>query len=137
LDYACEGTRSLDFINLVINFNGTTRKELNNIDGGTGCLPYESIPARIIRPAKSWYHVTNDDYIFFDQVTTREAFGGNVWKMSQNSTIRNPVRFDKLSYNCVIFGDGKEQHFGTNFTQHEPARVYLKCDLASVQSVLQ
>jgi hypothetical protein len=66
-----------------------------------------------------------------------EAFGGWILRMLLVSTFKNPATFEDQEYNCVLIGDGKEQHFGTNITQFAPAKVYLKCTMANEQRNLR
>jgi hypothetical protein len=67
----------------------------------------------------------------------QETSGGRISRMLLVSTFKNPAIFEGQEYNCVLIGDGKEQHFGTNITQFAPAKVYLKCTMANAQRNLR
>ena len=64
----------------------------------------------------------------FEQKTRYVPKVGSIYEIIQKITVINPVSIRGFKSNCVIFGDGKVQHFGVQFEDFAPATVYLKCD---------
>ena len=94
-DTACWGDTTLDYINLIINFNNSINVQINEVDGQTGCNASESSSSTIIKPTKSWYHMTEDGTtkIFFDQIPIYVSYGGLILSIIQKSTVRNPILY--------------------------------------------
>jgi hypothetical protein len=128
-DNVCSFGEHSDNMQLIINTDGIDTYE-TEVEGATICSPYQVRPENIIVPGPFCIYInsTKGDYIDFEHETTKDIYRGVLLKIIQKTTVKNPVKLNKLSYNCVIFGDGTVQHFGTIFPDQTPAKIYLKCD---------
>lgn len=68
----------------------------------------------------------DDERVNFHQDTIRKYILGVLHQVIQNVTVVNPATFSGTPYNCVILGDGTQQHFGID-GDHDPAEIYLRC----------
>ena len=78
-----------------------------------------------------WFFVSDAYYpikITFHQETRHVPKVGSIYEIIQKVTVKNPASIRGFESNCIIFGDGKVQHFGVGFEDFAPATIYLKCD---------
>jgi hypothetical protein len=73
------------------------------------------------------------DALGFIEETKRYSAGGVLLAIVQKTRVKNPVTLDGLPYSCRLYGDGRIQHFGTEFPNVEPSRIYLACEKVSTE----
>ena len=128
-DNVCHFGSQCDEINLVFNLDGAQTIKIT-AGGSTRCRQWVVRDATAIMPAKEWGFVSPEDHddIGFQEETSYHHIFGVLHMIIQKSTVVNPAKIRGKLYNCVIFGDGKVQHFGVHFEDKPPATIYLKCD---------
>ena len=95
----------------------------------TGCIPDILVPEKAIRPSTFIHYISmTDDYkIYLDDAPRYESYQGLLFRIVERTTI-NWIRLNgKTDYNCVIIGDGKVQHWGIDFEDHDPATIVIEC----------
>jgi hypothetical protein len=108
-----------DMVNLIINLDDRDRLR-RTVRGGTSCSSWTLTCSAAISPSSMMYLLNNDERVDFHQETTRKYVLGLLHQIIQKVTVTNPATINNVSYNCTIFGDGTQQHFGVD-TNHDPA----------------
>ncbi len=103
-----------DQIQIYVNFNGTSILRLRDSYGMTGCRQDQVLPEKIINPMPHWSLAFNDGILQFDQEIIVEKYISVIMRIILSTTVRS-VEYKDQNYDCVIIGDGTEQHFGTIF----------------------
>lgn len=113
-DNVCYSGEPSDSINLTIVFNGSQTIRTST-EGGTGCnqwvIPYW---AKILAPTMWGAIIATEpaDIIGFSEETTRIHQWGILVRIIQKSTVKNPVEYKGVLYQCIISGSGLKEHFG-------------------------
>ena len=115
-----------DRFNLLINLD---ESEIIKTIARAGTLCYTwYIPNLIaIEPAQNYHYV--DGYkghlIEFQEESDYIPYPFLV-RIVQKTTVKSAKLYGK-DCDCVIWGDGKIQHFGIDFKEYEPATIKIKC----------